>query len=74
LVCEDEVLARRLKSRPDWRGSSAAEYIQRHVSFNGWLKANAQSTEPPMALLDTSDITVDESVERVHQWMNDCLE
>ena len=67
LVCEDEVLASRLRSRPAWRGVSA-DYIDRHVEFNRWLKANAQNTLPPMSTLDTSEISVSETVERVKQW------
>jgi broad-specificity NMP kinase len=67
LVCEDEALAARLRSRPDWRGVSD-EYIERHVEFNRWLKANAQSTQPPMSVIDTSAITVSETAGRVEQW------
>jgi len=67
LVCDDEVLASRLRNRPAWRGASA-EYIDTHVEFNRWLKANAQSTQPPMTLLDTSKIAVSETVEQVEQW------
>ena len=73
LVCEDEVLACRLRSRPAWRGSSAEEYIKEHVSFNRWLKANASTTKPAMLLLDTSEITVDQSVEAVEHWIQNCL-
>lgn len=73
LVCEDEVLACRLRSRPAWRGSSAEEYIKEHVSFNRWLKANAPTTKPAMLLLDTSEITVDQSVEAVEHWIQNCL-
>jgi len=67
LVCDDEVLASRLRSRLAWRGVST-EYIDRHVEFNRWLKANAQNTLPPLSLVDTSNITVSETVERVEQW------
>jgi hypothetical protein len=67
LVCDDEVLAARLRSRPEWRGVSD-EYIERHVEFNHWLKANAQSTQPPMSVIDTSAITVTETAEQVEQW------
>lgn len=73
LVCSDEALESRLRSRPAWRNSSDEEYIKTHVAFNRWLKENARHTEPPMSLLDTSEITVDESVERVEEWLRDCL-
>ena len=69
LTCEDEILATRLRNRPAWRGSSKDEYIQEHTAFNRWLINNAQSTQPPMTLLDTSEITVSESVEGVERWI-----
>ena len=68
LVCDDETLASRLRSRPAWRRTSDDEYIATHVKFNRWLKENARSTEPPMTLLDTTAITVDESVEQLLRW------
>jgi broad-specificity NMP kinase len=68
LVCDDETLAARLRSRPAWRRTSDDEYIARHVEFNRWLKNNARTTEPPMALLDTTEISVDESVEQLLLW------
>lgn len=73
LVCSDEALESRLRSRPAWRNSSDEEYIKTHVAFNRWLKENARHTEPPTSLVDTSEITVDESVERVEEWLRDCL-
>ena len=71
LVCSDEALESRLRSRPSWRNSSDEEYIKTHVAFNRWLKENARNTKPPMSLVDTSEITVDESVTRVEHWMRD---
>ena len=73
LVCSDEALESRLRSRPAWRNSSDEEYIKTHVAFNCWLKENASSTQPPISLLDTSKITVDESVKLVEEWLRDCL-
>ena len=73
LVCTDEVLASRLRSRPPWRGTAGDEQLKKQIAFNRWLKDHAQSTEPPMALLDTSEITVAESVEGVMGWVTDCL-
>ena len=73
LVCADEVLASRLRSRPSWRGTAGDEQLKKHVAFNRWLKEHARSTQPPMALLDTSELTVAESVEAVMRWVSDCL-
>jgi broad-specificity NMP kinase len=71
LVCTDEVLAARLRSRPAWRGTAGDEQLKKQIAFNRWLKDHAQSTQPPMALLDTSELTVAESVEAVMRWVSD---
>lgn len=38
LVCEDEVLAERLRSRPAWRKSSDPANIEEQVRFNRWFR------------------------------------
>lgn len=73
LICDDEIPASRLRSRPAWRGSFKNEYIKEHVAFNRWLVNNAQWTNPSITLLDTSGITVDESVEGVERWIRSHL-
>jgi len=69
LICKDEILASRLRNRSGWRRSSKDEFIKEHIAFNRWLIHNAQNTQPPMTLLDTSEITVNESVEGVKHWI-----
>jgi len=69
LICDDQIHASRLQNRPMWRGSSRDQFIQEQVEFNRWLLDNAKFTEPPMTLLDTSELTVDETVEKVGQWI-----
>lgn len=73
LICEDEALASRLRSRPRWRGSHKDEYIKEHIAFNGWLKSKAQRTEPPMGLLDTSAMTEEECAAEVERWAKERL-
>ena len=73
LVCEIETLTSRLRNRPAWRGSSKDEYIEEHLKFNRWLIDNAQDTQPPMTLLNTSEITVDESVQAAERWIHSHL-
>jgi gluconate kinase len=69
LICDDQIFASRLRNRPTRHGPRKDEYVEGQVAFNRWLRNNAQSTEPPMTLLDTSGITVDETVEKVEQWI-----
>src|SRR5436190_9430713 len=47
LVCDDGVLAERLRARPKWR-KTTPELIADHVKFNRWLKEHAATTEPPV--------------------------
>jgi adenylate kinase family enzyme len=65
LICDDQILPSRLT----WRGSPTDEFIKEQVAFNRWLINNAQNTEPTMTLLDTSELTVDETVQRVERWI-----
>ena len=69
MVCKDEALAKRLQTRPRWREPAEPETLSRMVEFNNWLKANASTTQPPMRLLDTTDLSVEQSVERVADWV-----
>jgi hypothetical protein len=73
LVCNDKALSSRLRDRPKWRGSFKDEYIKEHIQFNNWLKSNAQNTQPQMTLLDTSEITTDETAKRVEKWASSHL-
>jgi hypothetical protein len=43
------------------------------VAFSRWFRENAQDTEPPMALLDTTGLAVEQSAERVARWIRACL-
>lgn len=69
LICDDQILAARLGKRPTWRGYFNDEQIEEQVVFNRWLVNNAQITEPPMTLLDTSEIGVEETVAKVDRWI-----
>jgi hypothetical protein len=69
LVCDDEELVRRLEARPGWRGSSDKGTVERMLGFNRWLKDSAGTTQPPMRLLDTTQIGVDASVDRTVDWV-----
>ncbi len=70
LVCESHELRRRLKSRPSWRNSSTDPFIDQMLQFNTWFKKNAAQTKPPMALLDTTHLSVKESVHEVMRWIH----
>jgi 2-phosphoglycerate kinase len=69
LVCNGDALAERLGARPSWRQSRSAEFADRMVRFNRWLIDNANRTNPPMALLDTTDSTVEDTIDQVAAWV-----
>jgi hypothetical protein len=68
LVCDDAELARRLRGRPGWRGSSDEGTMARMLAFNQWLVANGSSAERPMALLDTTHLGIEETTRRTAAW------
>ncbi len=73
LVCDDEALIRRLRDRPAWRNAGTPQFVQAMLDFNRWLQKNASSAEPPMTLLDTTDVSIDHSVAQTARWVRDHL-
>lgn len=73
LVCEENELIRRLTARPSWRKSSSNDVLQNMTRFNKWLLENAAVSVPPMSIVDTSHITVDETVRACEAWINTVL-
>lgn len=63
LVCDDEVLASRLRARPAWRRSS----IEPHQEWNRWFKETEH--EADVTLLDTTDESVDDTARGVLDWV-----
>ncbi len=73
LVCDDRALAERLQRRPQWRGSGAAAYIEEHQRFNQWFKSYS-SAQPPIRLLDTTDLDEESTADQVELWINETLQ
>ena len=69
LVCDDEVLIGRLTARPAWRKSGFEAYIGQERRFNAWLRENGPNTLPPMALLETTAISEEDTARRVAEWI-----
>jgi broad-specificity NMP kinase len=68
LVCQPDVLGRRLRARPAWREWDEPR-IKEMLEFNDWVLANAGSTQPPMTLLDTTTQSLDDTVREVADWV-----
>jgi broad-specificity NMP kinase len=67
VVCDEDVLYKRLTNNRGY--SEQDEYVKASLSFNTWLKENADKTEPKMQLLDNSQLTVDEAAKAVDNWI-----
>jgi broad-specificity NMP kinase len=74
LVCEEAELVKRLKARPSWRDSGSEEVLKNMINFNQWLIENAAKSRPTMSLLDTSNLTVDETVTATKSWIERSLD
>jgi broad-specificity NMP kinase len=68
LVCGRDELESRLRARPAWRGYDDQK-VEQMLAFNEWLLKNGPSIEPPMALLDTTKESVDDSARSVVAWV-----
>ncbi|MDR3615517.1 MAG: hypothetical protein P4L53_18300 [Candidatus Obscuribacterales bacterium] len=73
LVCNEVELTRRLKARPAWRKSGTEAVLEGMTKFNQWLIDNATKSAPPMALLDTSELSLDESVDATKKWFSSLM-
>ncbi|MBX2999464.1 MAG: AAA family ATPase [Caldilineaceae bacterium] len=70
LVCDDDVLTQRLKQRPNWRQSSGHPFIEEQLSFNRWFREYNQTVgQPPITLVDTGTLTLEESARTLVDWM-----
>jgi hypothetical protein len=72
LVCDDEVLAARIRARARPRRTDDP-HVAEHVQFNRWLRANASKTRPPVELFDTSECSVNATATAVGAWVRRCL-
>lgn len=69
LVCSNDRLAERLRARPNWRRSGDDDTVKRMQEFNSWLLENAPTTEPPMAVLDTTEQNVETTSRAIYDWV-----
>lgn len=70
LVCQPEILAERLRSRPGWRASGSKEFVGGMLAFNQWFIDHAGEGDPPLEVLDTTRATVEDTVRAVQVWIS----
>jgi hypothetical protein len=68
-VCSDEALDQRLRARPAWRKSGGDQVRREMQEFNQWLRENASTTAPPMAVIDTMSLSIEATVDGVAEWV-----
>jgi hypothetical protein len=51
-------------------GTSSENYISNHINFNEWIKQKSLSGDPTFSLFDTTNVTVDETVNSFTGWVN----
>jgi broad-specificity NMP kinase len=69
LTCDEADLRQRLQQRPAWRKSHEADFVAQQLQFNQWFKLRARHSEPAMALIDTSALSITETVGQVINWI-----
>lgn len=70
LICSDDILSERLLRRPKWRGTGEPENIEKQKRFNQWfMNYNMDHFQPPITLLDTSDVSFEETASQVEAWI-----
>jgi hypothetical protein len=72
LAARPERLRSRLLARPAWRGWDETR-VAETLEFNDWVRANAELTDPPLTLVDTSDADPGRVADDVADWIEDRL-
>lgn len=69
LTASDEELRRRLASRPVWRGSRGAAFIESQILWSRDLKRQGGDCGGELMIVDTTDESVRETSRRVAEWI-----
>ena len=70
IYCSDEELEKRLLKRPHWRKCQNYEFIEKQKEFNNWVKNYGKDKKPEIDLIDTTEITLEQTVEFIKIWIN----
>lgn len=73
LLAEPEVLSARLRSRPAWREWDEPR-IAEMLEFAAWLRSSGPTLTPPVRLVDTTDLSLDATVDAAYSWVLDGLD
>ena len=68
VVCEEQEVERRMR---EGREITDENWIRSSLDFNRWLKENAALTTPPITLLDTTKLTIQQAAAYTDQWIRE---
>ncbi|OGO89887.1 MAG: hypothetical protein A2Y17_00915 [Clostridiales bacterium GWF2_38_85] len=66
VVCDNNTLEKRMR---EGRGVTDEHWINSSLEFNNWLKENADKTSPKINLLDTTNISAEQTAEFADEWI-----
>lgn len=73
LVCREDELINRLKLRPAWRKSGSDSVLEQMRKYNQWLIEYADKADSNFSLLDTTTISLSQSVQATKDWISSSL-
>jgi len=71
IYCSDDELEKRLIKRPQWGNCQNKKFIDKQKEFNNWVKNYGKEKKPEIELIDTTDLTLEKTVENVRIWINE---
>jgi len=71
IVCDDKTMERRLRKG---RKIKDKAHLESSLHFNNWLREHAAATNPPMELLDNSQLTPEETAAAIDAWIKKQLD
>ena len=74
LICDDNILADRLRQRTERRNCSAPEDIKGQIEFNQWFINEGPKVEPPVDLFNNTGVTIEETAKQVASWIRSKIE
>ncbi|GHU87927.1 nucleoside kinase [Spirochaetia bacterium] len=69
LYCSADILAARLKDRPEWRNAGNIKFIEDQIKFNDWFMQYGNK-KPAIDLLDTTNVPIEKTVQDVSLWIS----
>lgn len=74
LVCSPEEQASRLRARPAWRKSGSEDFISTHVQYTQWFRGEGSQGSPPISLIDTTNLSIDQTAAEVKAWIMEIVQ